>query len=195
MSAGQRFLIRSHGSLQESAGLTRIPGDTRVISRFVADSRSRLLSVVPVPFARGDQHDCPVSLVLRQSRTREASASLPQIDETDVPLTCNDSGSASLTCLMISGTIDAPGCHSRHLPMLQYQRVPKVTVSSVASLQFEANRGQTDARVNGLSRERGFSLGPFPQSFQFATIGGFARPLIVTTTWCVFQFMVQRAHA
>src|SRR5258708_5640403 len=64
---------------------------------------------------------CPVSFVLRQSRTREASVSLPQIDETDVPLTCSDSGSASLTCLMISRTIDAPGCltylrHRRSAP-------------------------------------------------------------------------------
>jgi hypothetical protein len=64
---------------------------------------------------------CPVSFVLRQSRTREASVSLLQIDETDVPLTCSDSGSASLTCLMISETIDAPGCltylrHGRSAP-------------------------------------------------------------------------------
>ena len=58
MSAGQRLLSRPSGTLRESAALPRIPGVTSVIFRFVADSRSRLLSVVPVPDAGGgEQHD------------------------------------------------------------------------------------------------------------------------------------------
>ena len=49
---------RPSGTLRESAALTRIPGVTSVIFRFVADSSSRLLSVVPVPDAGGgEQHD------------------------------------------------------------------------------------------------------------------------------------------
>jgi len=76
-----------------------------------------------------DVPGCPVSFVLRQSRTREASVSLPQIDETDVPLTCSDSGSASLTCLVISGTIDAPGWLLSHVP-----EAPQVSASLVPHL-------------------------------------------------------------
>jgi len=59
---------------------------------------------------RADLGERGHSFVLRQSRTDEAFVLLPQIDETDAPLTCCDSRRATLTCLMISGLIDTPGC-------------------------------------------------------------------------------------
>src|SRR6202167_4474873 len=60
MSAGQRFLNRNAATSLKSANLIRIPGVTRVIFRSVADSSSRLLSVVQLPGA-GEPRD-PVAL-------------------------------------------------------------------------------------------------------------------------------------
>src|ERR1700735_5043044 len=51
MSAGQRLLSHQEQSPRESASFTRIPGVIPVIFRSVADSGSRLLSVVQPPVA------------------------------------------------------------------------------------------------------------------------------------------------
>ena len=116
---------------------------------------------------------CPVSFVLRQSPTREASVSLPQIDETDVRLTCSDSGSASPTCLMISGTIDAPGCltYLRHRrsaprsclifsgtgqPALRPRRPPALRLSYDIELSFlPISRARLAPSATQLSSARG----------------------------------------
>ncbi|EKF23291.1 FAD linked oxidase, C-terminal domain protein [Mycolicibacterium hassiacum DSM 44199] len=57
---------------------------------------------------------------------------------------------------------------------LDLRRLNRLTALDEISGEAELEAGLTGPQAEQLLGERGFSLGHFPQSFQFATIGGFA---------------------
>src|SRR5215211_1541341 len=190
LSEGIRSLLKQALGVEEAPAPAPDIDDVRLRpSALAATHRDALAAIVGAGYCRVDDHDrllhaggkSTLDLLRRKDNTQDApDAILLPDDEHQVAAILNYCSQNRIAVVpfgggtSVVGGLDPIRGEFDAAVSLDLRRLDQLHWLDEVSGEAELGAGVTGPDAERLLGERGFSLGHFPQSFQYATIGGFA---------------------
>jgi alkyldihydroxyacetonephosphate synthase len=191
LSDGIRSLLKQALGVEESTSADLEPGQVRLRPSALSDAdRDGLTAIVGVEYCSVDDRGrllraggkSTLDLLRRKdSGVQDApDAVLLPGDETEIAAILQYCAQRSIAVVpfgggtSVVGGLDPIRGDFKAVISLDLRRLNKLHALDDISGEAELGAGLTGPEAESLLGARGFSLGHFPQSFQFATIGGFA---------------------
>jgi alkyldihydroxyacetonephosphate synthase len=190
LSDGIRSLLKQAVGLEDSQGKELGPDQVHLLpSALSNEDRDALAAIVGTEYCRTDDRDrllhaggkSTLDLLKRKAAAQDAPDAilLPGDDQAvaEILSYCSEHGIAVVPFgggTSVVGGLDPIRGDFKAVVTLDLRRFDQLIELDEVSGQAVLGAGLTGPDAERLLGERGFSLGHFPQSFEYATIGGFA---------------------
>jgi alkyldihydroxyacetonephosphate synthase len=190
LSEGIRSLLKQALGVTDSPAVERQPDQVTLRPSPLSDvHREALSAIVGAEHCRVGDHDrllhaggkSTLDLLRRKDSQQEApdAVLLPGSDDEVAAILryCSEHGIAVVPFgggTSVVGGLDPIRGEFSAVVTLDLRRFDQLLAFDAVSGQAEFGAGVTGPRAEQLLAEQGFSLGHFPQSFEFASLGGFA---------------------